>query len=443
MIILYSEAPRGKRKRAEDGCSQSVKEGTSKFPNTEAPARKKRKVAATRPKRTTRGEKNATEPESPGGKRKRAEEEDIQNVGEGTSKFPNLEAPAGKRRKGAVTQPKTTTRGQKKATETEAPRGKRKRVEEGDRQSVGEGTSKFPHTEAPAGKKRKGAVNGPKGTTQGQKKATEPDTFKSRYVVGDKLGQGGFGSVFKGRRISDGQQVAIKFVLKQKTERYLESPVESKAVPAEVALMQIMSQPPVCKNIVQLIEWFDEPQRYILILERPDPCMDLESLLKNLGNCMDEDVARAVMVQAVKAVSQCSKRGVLHRDVKGENLLINTDTLVVKLIDFGCGDLIKKTPYDRYAGTFRYCPPEFFVKRNYHADPATVWSLGVLLFRMVCGHLPFANKIETMVGIFNFKDGLSKECRNLISWCLQWFPSKRPSLQQIKQHEWLRCTIRA
>ncbi|XP_036439779.1 serine/threonine-protein kinase pim-2-like [Colossoma macropomum] len=367
MIILYSEAPRGKRKRAEEGCSQSVEEGTSKVPNTEAPARKKRKVAATRPKRTTRGEKNATEPE--------------------------------------------------------APREKRKRVEEGDRKSFREGTSKFPHTEAPAGK------------------ATEPDTFKSHYVVGDKLGQGGFGSVFKGRRVSDGLQVAIKFVSKRKTGRYLYSPVESKAVPAEVALMQIMSQPPVCKNIVQLIEWFDEPQRYILILERPDPCMDLESFLKKQGNCMDEDVARAIMVQAVEAASQCSKRGVLHRDLKGDNFLINTDTLVVKLIDFGCGDLIKKTPYDRYAGTFRYCPPEFFVQGSYDADPATVWSLGVLLFRMVYGNLPFASKFETMVGIFVFKDGLSKECRNLIAWCLEWLPSKRPSLQQIKQHEWFECTI--
>ncbi|XP_037390203.1 serine/threonine-protein kinase pim-1-like [Pygocentrus nattereri] len=362
MIILYSDSSRGKRRRAEEGSSQSFEEGKSKVPNTEAPARKKRKLAATRP----------------------------------------------------------STQGQKKDTEPEAPRGKRKRAEEEDSQSVGEGTSKFPHNEAPP---------------------AEPDSFKSRYVVGDELGQGGFGSVYKGSRISDGLQVAIKFVSKRKTSRFLYSPVESKAVPAEVALMQIMSQPPICNNIVQLIEWFDEPQRYILIQERPDPCMDLESFLKKQGNCMDEDMARDIMVQVVEAVNQCSKRGVLHRDIKLQNLLINIDTLEVKLIDFGCGDLIKTTPYDRYAGTFRYCPPEFLVYGSYDADPATVWSLGVLLFRMVYGHLPFASKFETIVGIFVFKDGLSKECRNLIAWCLEWLPSKRPSLQQIRQHEWLQCTI--
>uniref|UniRef100_A0A3B4CWN0 non-specific serine/threonine protein kinase n=1 Tax=Pygocentrus nattereri TaxID=42514 RepID=A0A3B4CWN0_PYGNA len=240
------------------------------------------------------------------------------------------------------------------------------------------------------------------------------DSFKSRCVVGDELGQGVLASVYKGRRVSDGRQVRL---------------------PPQIPFY--WSFFPLLSFHLQLIEWFDEPQRYILIQERPDPCMDLESFLKKQGNCMDEDMARDIMVQVVEAVNQCSKRGVLHRDIKLQNLLINIDTLEVKLIDFGCGDLIKTTPYDRYAGTFRYCPPEFLVYGSYDADPATVWSLGVLLFRMVYGHLPFASKFETIVGIFVFKDGLSKECHNLIAWCLEWLPSKRPSLQQIRQHEWL------
>ncbi|XP_036435641.1 serine/threonine-protein kinase pim-2-like [Colossoma macropomum] len=319
---------------------------------------------------------------------------------------------------------------------------KRKRAEEGCSQCF-KGTSNVSNTDAPAGKKRKGAVKRPRKTTPGQKKATESETFDSRYDVGDKLGEGCFGSVYEGRRISDGLQVAIKFVLKWETDRYVYSPVESKAVPVEVALLQITSQPPVCQNIVQLIEWFDEPEEYILILERPHPCVDLERFMLNLGNRLDEETARAIMVQAVEAASQCSTRGVLHRDMKGENFLINTDTSEVKLIDFGCGDLIKTTEYDRYAGTLLYCPPEFFVSRKYHADPATVWSLGVLLFRMVCGYLPFADRAKTKLGIFNIKDGLSKECCNLISWCLEWYPSQRPSLQQITEHEWFQCTNQA
>ncbi|KAL6473142.1 hypothetical protein MHYP_G00193300 [Metynnis hypsauchen] len=76
--------------------------------------------------------------------------------------------------------------------------------------------------------------------------------------------------------------VVIKIVSKRSTNsRYLLSPVESKAVPAEVALMQMVNQPPVWKNIIQLIEWFDEPDRYILVLEHPDPCVDLQHFFNN------------------------------------------------------------------------------------------------------------------------------------------------------------------
>ncbi|XP_036448142.1 serine/threonine-protein kinase pim-2-like [Colossoma macropomum] len=292
-------------------------------------------------------------------------------------------------------------------------------------------------TSSPARKRMKRAVNQPRRTTRGQEKATEPDTFASHYVIGEQLGQGSYGSVFKGSRISDGLQVAIKFVSKQPADsRYLRSPVESRAVPVEVALMQMMNEPPVCNNIIKLIEWFDEPDQYVLVLERPDPCVDVKSFLDNLGGYADEETARNIMLLAVEAANQCSLRGVLHRDIKLENLLINTDTSEVKLIDFGCGDKIRRTGYSEYEGTLQYCPPEFFMEDKYHADPATVWSLGVLLFRMVCGRFPFADELDIVLGGLDFGDDLSQECYDLIEWCLQYKPSRRPSLQQIREHEW-------
>ena len=128
-------------------------------------------------------------------------------------------------------------------------------------------------------------------------------------------------------------------------------------MPVEVALLQTMGQPPACKNVVQLIEWFDEPQRYILILERPDPCVDLESYLQDLEENMTEEKARTIMLQAVEAANQCNLRGVMHRDVKGENILINTDTAEVKLIDFGCGDLVRTAGYSGIAGTITLTAP--------------------------------------------------------------------------------------
>ncbi|KAL6461594.1 hypothetical protein MHYP_G00297380 [Metynnis hypsauchen] len=306
---------------------------------------------------------------------------------------------------------------------SEPKAGKRKRSEEGCSQTVLQGKTncsakKEPvvvleklNTEAPAKKKRKGAVEQPMRRTRRQRKATKPDTFASRYTV------------------------AIKFVKKLHDDRYVHSPDEIKVVPVEVALLQIMSQPPICKSIIQLIEWFDEPNRYILVLEHPDPCKSLDGFLQACGGYVTEDMAQDLMWQSVMAAFQCRRQGVLHRDIKPENLLINQDTLEVKLIDFGCGDFIKKY------GTDEYCPPEFILEGRYHAGPATVWSLGVLMFRMVCGYLPFANDDDITGGDLHFRDGLSDECRNLIGWCLQRTPTRRPNLQQMQQHKWLQSNV--
>uniref|UniRef100_W5KKW8 non-specific serine/threonine protein kinase n=1 Tax=Astyanax mexicanus TaxID=7994 RepID=W5KKW8_ASTMX len=162
-------------------------------------------------------------------------------------------------------------------------------------------------------------------------------------------------------------------------------PDGTKTVPAEVALMQMANQPPSCPNIIQLIEWFDEPDRYILVLELPDKCRDLWSYLNLFGGAVKEDIAQKIMLQAVQAASECLKRGVLHRDMKLQNFLINTDTSEVKLIDFGCGDEIDEAGY--------VCSSEDPLKRN-KASPATAWALGILLYWMVPQFDQLASAVE-------------------------------------------------
>lgn len=118
--------------------------------------------------------------------------------------------------------------------------------------------------------------------------------------------------------------------------------------------MQIVSRPPACSYVLMLLEWFEEPERFILVLERPYPCMDLFDFTEELGGRVDECVARAIMLQVVLAVRHCRDRGVLHRDVKAENLLVQTDNLRIKLIDFGCGDLLRESTYRDYSGGMEY-----------------------------------------------------------------------------------------
>ncbi|KAG1937649.1 serine/threonine-protein kinase pim-3-like [Pimephales promelas] len=171
---------------------------------------------------------------------------------------------------------------------------------------------------------------------------------KEAYEKGPLLGQGGFGSVYAGIRLSDGLPVAIKYVSKDRTRRRLK--VEGQGLlPLEVALMTRVSSAPACPNVLQLVEWFDHRSHYSLILERPVPCQDLQSFCEENG-CVDESLAKKVLVQLITALKHCESRGVLHRDVKPENLLISTASHDIKLLDFGCGDLLKDSAYTYFAG---------------------------------------------------------------------------------------------
>ncbi|RXN02778.1 serine threonine- kinase pim-3-like protein [Labeo rohita] len=118
----------------------------------------------------------------------------------------------------------------------------------------------------------------------------------------------------------------------------------------EVALMTLVSSAPACPNVLQLLEWFDHRRRFTMILERPVPCQDLQSFCEENGH-LDESLAKKVLLQVISALKHCKSRGVLHRNIKPENLLISTESHDIKLLDFGCGDLLKDSAYKYFAAT--------------------------------------------------------------------------------------------
>ncbi|KAL2086917.1 hypothetical protein ACEWY4_017976 [Coilia grayii] len=248
-------------------------------------------------------------------------------------------------------------------------------------------------------------------------------TFSSCYTVGEPLGQGGFGSVFAGTRKADGAQVAIKVVPKGLAGDYITVPGSGVPVPREVALMMMASEPSGSTNICRLLEWFDGKDIIMLILERPQSSIDVGNFC--LRGRMSEREAAGIMRQVVLAAKHCHDRGVLHRDIKPENLLINTKDMTVKLIDFGCGDLLKDGPYDAYAGTLLYSPPEWNRNHTYEGRQATVWSLGVLLYYIVKGVLPFKTQDDIISKRLRFRR------KNLSSGAVLLFalhPPQHPSV---------------
>ncbi|KAI7815000.1 putative serine/threonine-protein kinase pim-3, partial [Triplophysa rosa] len=178
------------------------------------------------------------------------------------------------------------------------------------------------------------------------------------------------------------------------------------------------------------------------VLERPFPCMDVKHFVKQNGGTVTEKIARLILRQAAEAAEVCCKRGVFHRDIKMENLLINTKTLEVKMIDFGCGDLLKSSTYEEFMGTWKYASPEWLEKGEYHGKPATVYSLGVLLFVMLCGKFPGLRDRFLINEWFWSKEGLTQECCRFVVDCLQEKPEERIDLEMIRYHKWfqvLRC----
>lgn len=107
---------------------------------------------------------------------------------------------------------------------------------------------------------------------------------------------------------------------------------------------------PYVPEIIKLIDWVDNDDHYIIIMERPTPCMDLLRFLNHNNKPLDEKMGRHIMWQAIHAARVCFDRGVFHRDIKLENLLVNPDTLEVKLIDFGCGSTVKRSGYKVFCG---------------------------------------------------------------------------------------------
>ncbi|XP_077091523.1 uncharacterized protein LOC143742492 [Siphateles boraxobius] len=215
------------------------------------------------------------------------------------------------------------------------------------------------------------------------------DSFESLYKVGDILGCGAFGSVYRGTRKFDGKKVAIKRMRKFDNFLYLYIPGHPEPLITEVALLLMMRREPMSPYVIQLYDWFEHPRKFTLIMEFPEPCESLLDFITRHNPDVCETVARVFMPQAVLAVQHCIEHGVFHNDIHAQNFLLKRNSLDLKLIDFGCGQLFSSEGYESnvYFGRQDHCPPEVFTEPRFHAVPANVWALGVMLYEMERTHL--------------------------------------------------------
>ncbi|XP_063275712.1 serine/threonine-protein kinase pim-1-like [Prinia subflava] len=226
--------------------------------------------------------------------------------------------------------------------------------------------------------------------------------LQEQYRLGSLLGHGGFGSVWAATRLSDRAPVAIKRVPRNRVRHWGELPNGTSA-PLEIVLLH------------KDLQHFIRARRFLC-----------------------EEVARELFRQVLEAVRHCTSCGVLHRDLKPGNILLDLATGQAKLIDFGCGTYLQDTAYTHFAGTPSYSPPEWNQFGWYYGQPATVWSLGILLHQMVCGEHPFrrGHKISWDHQL-SLPPRLSQECQDVIRRCLSMLDVDRPSVEDLFSHPWM------
>ncbi|KAK2724305.1 serine/threonine-protein kinase NIM1-like isoform X2 [Artemia franciscana] len=195
-------------------------------------------------------------------------------------------------------------------------------------------------------------------------------------------------------------------------------------------------------HIVRLFEVVETLSRVHLVMDYA-PYGELYNQIMTEG-ALPENEARLGFFQLVSAVEYMHDQGIVHRDIKAENVFIYEKNCL-KLGDFGFTTCLKslQEALDTFCGSPPYAAPELFTEDTYIGQGVDIWALGVLLYFMVCGRMPF--EAQTVVGLktqildgkLSYQGVPSKVCEELISAILKPKASDRFSLKEIKEHPWM------
>lgn len=258
-------------------------------------------------------------------------------------------------------------------------------------------------------------------------------TNSSFYMIGKQLGKGAFGKVYLGLHRLTGLKVAIKTIDKS----IIEDERTRKKVFQEVYVMKKVNH----QNVIRLLEVFESSKHLMIVLEYAGGG-DLLQLVKSRG-FLSENEGKSIFSQVVDSVKACHNKNIIHRDVKLDNILITTDFTCVKLCDFGVSRSVKpgEKIYDQ-CGTPAYLAPEIVADRGYDPFYVDIWSMGVLLYAILSGTVPFrAKTLQELHKLilrckYQMPDNISDEAKDLIKRMLNPIPHLRITLDEIKQHPW-------
>ncbi|XP_074753360.1 serine/threonine-protein kinase MARK1 isoform X7 [Athene noctua] len=252
------------------------------------------------------------------------------------------------------------------------------------------------------------------------------------YRLLKTIGKGNFAKVKLARHVLTGREVAVKII--DKTQL---NPTSLQKLFREVRIMKILNHP----NIVKLFEVIETEKTLYLVMEYASGGEVFDYLVAH--GRMKEKEARAKFRQIVSAVQYCHQKCIVHRDLKAENLLLDAD-MNIKIADFGfSNEFTVGNKLDTFCGSPPYAAPELFQGKKYDGPEVDVWSLGVILYTLVSGSLPFDGqnlkelRERVLRGKYRIPFYMSTDCENLLKKLLVLNPIKRGSLEQIMKDRWM------
>ncbi|XP_035383498.1 serine/threonine-protein kinase MARK2 isoform X4 [Electrophorus electricus] len=263
--------------------------------------------------------------------------------------------------------------------------------------------------------------------------AADEQPHIGNYRLLKTIGKGNFAKVKLARHVLTGKEVAVKII--DKTQ--LNSSSLQKLF-REVRIMKLLNHP----NIVKLFEVIETEKTLYLVMEYASGGEVFDYLVAH--GRMKEKEARAKFRQIVSAVQYCHQKCIVHRDLKAENLLLDAD-MNIKIADFGfSNEFTLGNKLDTFCGSPPYAAPELFQGKKYDGPEVDVWSLGVILYTLVSGSLPFDGqnlkelRERVLRGKYRIPFYMSTDCENLLKKFLILNPTKRGSLeQQIMKDRWM------
>ncbi|XP_034842645.1 MAP/microtubule affinity-regulating kinase 4 isoform X3 [Mirounga leonina] len=260
----------------------------------------------------------------------------------------------------------------------------------------------------------------------------EEQPHVGNYRLLRTIGKGNFAKVKLARHILTGREVAIKII--DKTQL---NPSSLQKLFREVRIMKGLNHP----NIVKLFEVIETEKTLYLVMEYASAGEVFDYLVSH--GRMKEKEARAKFRQIVSAVHYCHQKNIVHRDLKAENLLLDAEANI-KIADFGfSNEFTLGSKLDTFCGSPPYAAPELFQGKKYDGPEVDIWSLGVILYTLVSGSLPFDGhnlkelRERVLRGKYRVPFYMSTDCESILRRFLVLNPAKRCTLEQIMKDKWI------